>query len=675
MGGLFGGGQSTSTVAEKLAGIQLQTSSYGGPVALAYGTCRIPANLLMYDDFKAIPHTTAQTVGKGGGGSTMSNTTFTYEALVMAGICEGPIAGINRVWKDKEVGAVSTWWDSYFSGARPQTPWAALTTLHPDKAIGYFGTAYVANDNLDLGDSATMKNFSFEVKALLATILDPASGQYDAHPADIITHFLTDPDVGAGWYASRLGDFVTGASSFKTYCTAAGLFLSPLFKEQRAAKEHLKQILDATNSDPVWTSGPTSMVLKIIPYGDQPITGNSTTYTPNTTPLYDLGPDDFMQQSPDPIIVERQSQADTFNVWPVEFTDRALDYNTNVVSSPAQEDVDAFGERVKESTSLPCIARASIAAQISDIKAKRSINCRNKYKFKLGWRYILLEPMDLVTLTEPIAELDHKVVRIREIEESEDGYLTVVAEEWPFGVATATAYAIQSGSGTAPDVNADPGNSNAPIIFEPPSILNSTGQGEVWIGASGTPNLWGGAEVWISTDGGSSYSMVGSISQPARHGVTTASLASSADPDTTHTLAVDLSASGGTLSSTDANACDAFATLSLVENELVSYQAATLTGPHAYNLGTRLRRGVYGSTIAAHSSGVRFMRLDETIFKLPYDASLRGKTLHLKLVSINVWGGGKQDISTVPDYTFTPSGVSYPQPTTVTIAVSDTQPT
>lgn len=136
---------------------------------------------------------------------------------------------------------------------------------------------------------------------------------------------------------------------------------------------------------------------------------------------------------------------------------------------------------------------------------------------------------------------------------------------------------------------------------------------------------------------------------------------------------MDLAASHGTLVSTDANGRDALTTLSLVENELVAYQTATLTGVNAYNL-TSLRRGAYGTSITAHAAGVRFMRLDDAIFRLPYDASLQGKTLYIKLVSFNVWGAGKQDIATVTPYAFTPAGTYYPQPTGVTIAISNAQP-
>lgn len=661
MGGLFNG-QSTSTTAERLAGIELQTSAYGGVLALAYGTTRVPANLIWHDDFKAIPHTTTQRVGKGGGSST-SNTTYTYTASVMLAVCEGPVS-INRVWKDKESGAMSGYGLTLLSGTRPQTPWTYLTSKHPIKAIGYAGTAIVAHSAMDLGSSAVLQNHSFEVVGF-HTI---GAGNPDAHPADIVTHFLTDPYAGAD-PSFPLGDLTSGTGSFRNYCTACGFWLSPAFTEQRAAREHLKQILEATNSEAVWSTNGTGMALKIIPYGDTAVTGNGTTYTPNTTPIYDLGPDDFLVSTPgdDPIKIERKSPAEAWNCVPVEFRDRLLDYNTNVVDDPDPVQVETFGLRKSQPLSLHCITRQTVALQVSRIKAQRSSLVRNVYKFRLGWRFARLEPMDLATLTEPIIGFDHKVVRIKSVEEDREGALTITAEEWPFGVATPTLYTTQGGDGTVPDVNADPGNANSPVIFSVPALITKTAAPEVIIATSGG-ELWGGCEVWVSSDN-ATYAYAGSISTPARHGVLYAAMSTS--PDTSD---VDLAQSRGELQSVDAQTATDGLSLCWCDGEMFSYQTAGLTGTNRYSLST-LQRGLHGTSEAVHPSGSKFLRVDDdAVLRYQVPPSRIGQLLYVKLVSVNVWGGGKQDISTLTPYTFTPSVQALPAPSGVTITVSDTKP-
>lgn len=661
MSGMFGGGKSNSQTEERLAGIAIQTSCYGGAIALVYGTDRIPANLIWYSDFIALPHTTTQKVGKGGGGSKMTQTTYTYTAAVMLAICEGP-ATINRVWRDKEIGSLAGYGFTLLNGSRTQGVWSYLTSKHATEALSYAGTVIAAHPACDLGGSGSLKNHSFEVTGFCPV----GSGNLDAHPADILPHYLSDSLTGAGWNAARIGDL----DLWRTYCQAAGIWLSPSWTEQGAAQKGVEELMKATNSEPVWSQG----LLKVIPYGDTPISANGAVYTPNTTPLYDLTLDDFLAgPDEDPVELERTSTADAWNCVPVKFKDRAMDYNENTLDDPDPVDAEVFGLRKSEAVDLPCIKRADIALTISRILAQRSVYCRNKFKFRLGWRFCLLEPMDLVTLTAPFLGMDHRVVRILEIEENEEGTLSVTAEEWPFGVATHTRYTTQSGDGTAPNVNEDPGNANAPVIFDVPALYRQSGGPEVMIATSGGL-IWGGCEVWVSSDN-ATYAQAGQITAPARHGVLTGAMpAGSTQQDTTSTCAVDLTASAGQLQSVAALVAIDGQSLCWCDGELFTYQDATLTAANKYTLQTLLVRGLYGTAQAAHASGKSFARVDTALARIQVPVGRVGQQLYIKLVSVNIWGGGKQSLASVPAYTFTPAAQSVPTPYNVTIAVSNTRP-
>lgn len=128
---------------------------------------------------------------------------------------------------------------------------------------------------------------------------------------------------------------------------------------------------------------------------------------------------------------------------------------------------------------------------------------------------------------------------------------------------------------------------------------------------------WGGCTVWLSADG-NSYRQIGRIVGAARMGTLTATLPSGSDPDTTNTLAVDLSESSGVLSSGTQADVDGFRTACFVDDEIVSYETATLTAAHKYNL-TYLRRGILGSAVASHASGSQFLRLDDAVFVYQFD--------------------------------------------------------
>ena len=116
------------------------------------------------------------------------------------------------------------------------------------------------------------------------------------------------------------------------------------------------------------------------------------------------------------------------------------------------------------------------------------------------------------------------------------------------------------------------------------TLNGSIGSGTYTSGGVAVNQDWGGASVWISPDN-SNYVQLGKMYGPSRMGVLSAQLVSSADPDTTHTLAVDVTQSTGILNSGTQSDCDNFRTLCYVDGELISYEDATLTGPYHYDLG------------------------------------------------------------------------------------------
>jgi hypothetical protein len=222
----------------------------------------------------------------------------------------------------------------------------------------------------------------------------------------------------------------------------------------------------------------------------------------------------------------------------------------------------------------------------------------------------------------------------------------------PIGVGTAALYAKQATAGAPLNPFVNPGATNSPIVFEPAAALTS-GATEAWIIASGGVD-WGGCQVWISTDG-NTYGLAGTIYKGGRQGVLTTSLPATPDPDTTHTLTVDLSQSQGRLfSGTQADA-DAHVTLCFCDGELLAYETATLTGMHTYAL-TYLRRGAYGTAIATHASGTRFARFgpnDPSLFRYAYPVTFVGATMYVKLPSFNIFGQQLQSLAAASAYPYT----------------------
>jgi hypothetical protein len=605
MGG--GGKKSMSSAVQKLCAVQLQTSCYGTCIPLLWGTNRVSPNLIDYTDFVGKEVDSGTRTGKGGGGS-ITTQSYTYSASVVFALCEGVVADFGTVFKDTEVGTVESYGFTTFEGDRPQAVWSYMQSAHPDRARAYSGTALVCQANMALNSDATIGNYSFELTMSGAIVNGP--GAPDANAADYITDFLTNPYYGAGWATADIYDL----TQLRDYVDAMGLWQSPVLNEQKQALEHLRDLLQGVNADGFVGGDGT---LKIQPYGDVPVVANGATYTPNTTPVYDFGPDDFIVDNPadDPIKITRADHDDTYNTVPVEFLDRSNQYNTKTVWSTEPVDADLYGIRTDSVKTQHGITRQVVALMLSRILAQRSVYIRNQFTFMVGWRYIPLEPLDLVTVTSPKQQLTRVVARVKKVKEDDRGRLEITAEEWPFGVAHATQFATQSTDGGTRNPLVDPGNVNTPAIFDLPLYLTSTGGAALGVAASGGSD-WGGCEVWMSTDG-QSYALQGRLTRAGRYGVTTSVLprtftvskvsgSNAWDTSPFVNAAVGSGSISATAADTTSHVMVGYAP-SAVNNGSYTQAIAAYFGAgtvEIYNLGTQV--GVYGTYVVGDTLETKY---------------------------------------------------------------------
>jgi hypothetical protein len=680
MSGIFGGG-TISTEAEKLATIRIQTSAYGRVIPVVYGTARIAGNLLWYNDFVRTENTTQQKSGGifGIGAVKTQNTTYLYRAAIALGLCEGPITGIDTVWSEKAYAfysALSGLGFVLFLGASPQSIWSWVTANHPTEAIPYDGIAYLANPSWPLDGNASLPNQSFEIGGLLQIGGTPIP-IVDANPGTIIQDVLTNVRYGLGWDASRI-DVV----DFTAYCTAAAIFVSPAYTEQQPASAVLKQLIELALADAIWSGGKA----KIIPYADAVITGvdengDPITWTPPSA-VFDLTDDDFLvpkDSGEPPVRMRRKPPSDVHNVRSVQYEPRygpvvglgptrEKSYNTSVQEARDDALIALYGERRGQPAAFPMIRDDDLARATAQRLLQRGTAVLNQYEFRLGWRHVLLEPMDWGTITDAQLGLVQHAVRIIETSEDEYGTISVIAEDYP-GAGGLVPGTVAGGAsdGGGPNTYADPDDVEAPVIFEAPGSLASTSAAELWIAVTGADPNWGGCNVWMSTDGGSTYRKIAVQPTGSRYGALTALLAawgSAPTLDTTHTLAVALlGARDTTLTSVTSGEASAGVTLCYVggaTREFLAFQTATLTGAAAYNL-TTLARALRGSTDGSHASGAPFVRCDETLVRIPFPAGFpAGTTVYFKFTSFNLFGSNEQSLAGVVAYPFTFQNIGGP---------------
>lgn len=667
MSGLFGSGSKAQSSPTAVPALNVQQSSYGVPVQIVYGTNRVSGNLIWYSDFQQVLVSTGGQSGKGGisggGGKGGGSQQYNYYASFMIGICEGTITGIGQAWASKQVTTLAALGGVVFTGALDQTPWGYLTTNHPSQADGYNRLAYTAFANYSLGTSAETPQFSFEVFGLLII----GNGNPDSYADQVISDFLSR----SNFPSANVGSF----TNFANYVNSMGFFISPVVDQQRQAIDWLKEWMDTLNSEFVWSGG----LLSIVPYGDVAVSGNGFSYTPDLTPIYALTDDDFIVQGDeDPVEIDRDDLTDAYNRLPIEYTNRSDQYNIETYTAEDQGAIDQYGVRIAPTLPAHHVSDPNIAQQMVYLKLWRSIYVEkgNTFTFKLPWNFILLDPMDLVTLTTGTL-LTNKLVRIKKIEEDEEGILTFTCEDMPGAIAAPALYSTQNTQRFFANYNSAPSSVNMPVFFESPLALVQSSAVELDIAVSGAGTNWSGCQVWVSLDG-VTYQYLQTIIGSARMGTLTANLATFSPAagqnniDSGNTLQISMAESRSSFNNSAANN-DAAAnnTLCYVDGELISFGNDALLSQYNYAL-TYLNRGAYGSTIGAHLSGTNFVRFDDAVIRFGLDQSRVGQTLSFKFLSFNVYGGGMQELANISPYTYTITGAALltPLPNPANLSVS-----
>jgi hypothetical protein len=640
MSGMFGTKSPKATKPTPINGLQVQTSSYGLPVPLRYGRNRGAGQLIDWQGFRAVEHAQKQkTGGKGGGGGGNTSYSYTYNVTPLLALGEGPLLAINRVWKDDAVQTLAQSGFTFLTGSWTQTAWSYMTSKFPTHARTYIGTAYVGGADLDLGDNASLSNYNFDISGLCYLTNKPGG-----KPGDILTDYLTHAQHGAGFnYLSPMA-----GSDFEKYCLARGIYLSPFEETQRPASDFVNDVATACNSAIVWSQSK----LKLVPYGDETIVGTDGTYVPNLTPEYDITEDDYLSSSQGSnggyVTIDQKPLEQAYNHIQLEIVDGDNDFVVTVVEAKDQADIDARGLRSKAVMQRHDITDVDVGRDVAQMMLQRELYVINTYTFSLTVRHSLLDLMDLLTINDKVNGIVQQLVRITEIEEQDDGVL-LTTEEVLANASHAPRYSTQRGSGYLPDLGVDPGIPNHVQLINAPALLCDTGY-ELWLAAASTNANWGGAQVWVSKDN-VNYELAGTLTGPSRMGVLTSSVASyggtqgSVDGVALVNVTIDR---GFIFPGTD-DTRDEFTTLCyLADNsgEFIAYRDAALTGTLSYQIGN-LCRGGYGTHANSHAAGAMFVRCDDCLFRLPYDRNMANKTLYVKLLSYNIYGGALQSLADV----------------------------
>ena len=191
-------------VGPRLSDLGVQTASYGSTIPRLYGTCAVYGTVVWIENNQLREtKSTTKSGGKGGGGGGKT-TTYSYSATLAIVLCQGPIAGVRRIWAGSKLiydagdasatgmiassAAISG--ITIYTGDDTQMPNDRMQmTLGAGNVSAWRGIAYAVIEDFqlaDYGNSLLGCPFKFEVMS------DATFSQYSQpayHPTGVFPQF------------------------------------------------------------------------------------------------------------------------------------------------------------------------------------------------------------------------------------------------------------------------------------------------------------------------------------------------------------------------------------------------------------------------------------------------------------------------------------------------------
>ena len=521
----------------------------------------------------------------------------------------------------------------------------------------------------------------------------------------------TEPGTSAAWIPFT-GTFSDGLTDVRNYCQANGIFMSCTLQDQQEASQILEEVCKIANCTPVWNG----QTLDFYPLSEASAIGGGYLYTPRPGSqllIPTFGLQHFVVDGTEaPVVIRQTGLQSVYNILDVNYSDRGSDslgacgyasYQSNSVRISDTQHAQAYGPMNGSPLGFDdylCDATAASKVGWPIIKRQRYMDpylIEFKLPKSLG---TLFDPMDTLVVTEPtlfggyqpgggnLSGPGSSPVRIRSIEEDAAGVWTLSCERFLYGASVPAAPSVTGSTPNVPALlNASAGSVNSPYFFEPTnplatalgvSTLNGLG-----IAISSNNANYGGCQVYVSTDGGSSYQLIGALNGSSTMGVLTADYPSHTSPDNSNVLTVNLTESDGELQSWTTAQRNQLVPIALIDGggtsstsgytltvpyEVIAYQAVSLTSAYTYQFAAQVLRGQLGTVPADHPHTVSVpgsiyvdLANPNSVFKTTIPSGqILGNVLYFKFPTYNQYATGLQDLADCTAYPYTVSGATNP---------------
>lgn len=607
-GGLAGGIYDYATAAdqvnraETIAGMQIQTSTYGQPMAQLFPPWRLAGNII-WCSFKFVhEHREVSEGGKGGGPQAVS-ITKTYSVHLYIALCDtlvtGPMGRIRRAWADGSLiydGRTGSWpsnWRFYpGTGDQPVDPLVhGFAPFAPAAWVpAYIYTCYLAIEHYDMGPYPRVPNFTFEVY----------------------------PTPGPGPAESDEG--LPLASITQTLCTAAGV---PAERLDLSAVPALRTRLGLLSVQPVrsileqltvayrFALHESGMRLIGRPVGARDVVAQ--------IPEGDLDATEQAEGTPTGLVISRERSRRLPTQLSITYIDpqRSFQQSTQQATIGTVETVET-----NRALSMSLAMNAEDAKALAQESLDRVWIERTGYQFTVGRRWAFLEPGDRV---EVESRSYRHTILLTDVEYGRPGLVVCKGRADSAPVIHVQGAAPARGEWTDPVLVYV---QQTRLRFLDLPALDSNDQAPRLHVAYGYPEEaeghWPGATLHRSMDGGAAYTLehLGTFLAIGGTALTVLPDAPAHLTDTTSTVEVHLE--HGQVLPITAAALQAGGNLAMLGSELIQFRDAELIGESTYVLSHlwRGRRGTQWAT-GTHVAGETFTWLDPAVYRLEQALSER----------------------------------------------------
>jgi hypothetical protein len=560
------GGPKSKREGPRLADLAVQTASYGEPLPILYGKCRIAGNLVWSSGL--IERSSTQTSGSRKSGRT-TTTSYSYFASFAVALTGREILRVERIWADGKLirgqsgdGLSVGGQVRIYTGGEAQEADALLeAALPPDYAPHNRGVSYAVFEELPLVEFANrIPNLTFEIVA--DESVDCTHGFVAADLArraavrDVEVRGLDQPCeavlLADGSGVRTTLDALSALTPLKTIATEAGLLF--------AAYD---------------SSAPAQITAREVGAGN----ANAETSVPLSR--------------------QRVSALAMPSEIEIRHIDQTRDYQAGIQRARRTT------RGAKRQIDLPVVMDSSRAKRISETVLARVWRERDSLTVRVPLTRLDIRDGDSVTVDghDSVWRVDSRVL--------EEGALTLTL--LPLRLSDNDSQATADGGVPIVQVIDPHGPTVAHVLDLPPLENALPTSGRLVIAAAGASKGWRQASLWQSADGGNTYADVATVTGATHMGVALTALAA-APPglwDERNSVDIEmLSDADDLLSRSEADVLSGV-NLALLGSELVQFRTVEpITGKHFRLRG--LLRGRRGSErhVSGHQSGERFVLLD-----------------------------------------------------------------